>query len=341
MQTYHSNSKTNVHIRKEIKNSSSSNVDLAEKYRVSTKTVVKWKNRISPQDKSSKPHHIKYSISPFEQALLYSIRTTSWMPLDELEEVIQEINPALRRSSIYRFLKRQDINKKPVEEREKAKKFKEYEPGFIHMDVTYLPKFNGQKYYLFVAIDRATRVMFYKVYEQKTSENTADFVAHCKTFFPFKLTHILTDNGLEFTNKLIKSKKGEACKKPSKLDVFCEKKGIEHRLTKVNTPKTNGMVERVNGTIKNATILKKQYGRAKQMMGDLNQFLIFYLCYRRHGSLKKELGVKTPLQAVYKWYELKPELFHQMPEIFEKNALNLSLQNKVSQPINKEQPCGT
>ena len=54
------------------------------------------------------------------------------------------------------------------EQKEKAKKFKEYEPGFLHIDVTYLPKFDGHKYYLFVAIDRATRLLYYKVYENKS-----------------------------------------------------------------------------------------------------------------------------------------------------------------------------
>jgi hypothetical protein len=40
----------------------------------------------------------------------------------------------------------------PQEQKEQAKKFKEYKPGFLHIDVTYLPKLDGQKYYLFVAI---------------------------------------------------------------------------------------------------------------------------------------------------------------------------------------------
>jgi transposase InsO family protein len=341
MQTYHSNSRTNVHVRSEIMKSNEPYHVLAQRYNISKNTVSKWHNRSFTQDKSSKPNNIKYAIDPIYQALIYSIRTTTWMPLDEIEEVIQDINSEITRSSIYRFLKREGVNKKPLKEREKAKKFKEYEPGFIHLDVTYLPKFQGQKYYLFVAIDRATRTLFYKVYENKTAESTDDFVKRCKDFFPFKLTHILTDNGLEFTNKLLKSKKGELYKKPSKLDKFCEKENIEHRLTKVNTPKTNGMVERVNGTIKSATILKQQYPKVENMIEDLNQFLIFYLCYRRHGGLKKELNVKTPLQAIYKWYEIKPELFLLKPQLFEKKILNLKHKNKVNHHDSVQQPCET
>jgi hypothetical protein len=45
------------------------------------------------------------------------------------------------------------------------------------------------------------RAMIYWVYENKTAKNTIDFMDKCLDFFPFIITHILTDNGLEFTNR--------------------------------------------------------------------------------------------------------------------------------------------
>jgi hypothetical protein len=54
-----------------------------------------------------------------------------------------------------------------------------------------------------------------KIYENKTAVNTKDFMLEVNDLFPFDITHILTDNGLEFTNKLIRSKKGKLCDKPS------------------------------------------------------------------------------------------------------------------------------
>lgn len=168
------------------------------------------------------------------------------------------------------------------------------------MDVTYLPKLDGIKYYLFVAIDRATRNLYFEVYDAKTSENTEKFMNNCLEYFPFNITHVLTDNGLEFTNRLIKSKKGVLCTKPSKLDVICEENKIDHRHTKPATPKTNGMVERVNGTIKNGTILKEKYENLNEMFSALNLFLIHYMLYRRHGGVRKELNVKTPFNALEK-----------------------------------------
>jgi transposase-like protein len=157
----------------------------------------------------------------------------------------------------------------------------------LHIDVTYLPKFDRQKYYLFVAIDRAIRVLYYKVYKNKSSQNAVEFLKECKEFFPFYLTHILRDNGLEFTDKYSRGK-GKVSGN-HKFDIECKEDRIEHRLTAPYTPQTNGMVERVNGTIKNATIKAEDYENIDDVKKDLNKFLIYYNFDRRHGSLRKEL----------------------------------------------------
>lgn len=336
-QIYHSNASTNLNIRTTIQKSNETNSDLANRFNISKQTVSKWRNRDFSTDKTSKPNRINYSLSEMEQHLIASIRKSTWLPLDEIFEMMLEKNENISRSAVYRTFVRENINTVPKQEKEKAKKFKEYQPGFIHIDVTYLPKFNTKSYYLFVAIDRCTRAMFYKVYETKTADNASDFIDKCIDFFPFEISHILTDNGLEFTNRLHVSKKGNKCTKPSKVDVKCNEKDIEHRLTPPFSPKTNGMVERANGTIKNETILKNKYSNQIEMIEDLANFLIAYNLYRRHGSLRKELNVKTPFKAIEKWYEIKPEIFKETPNEFKIKLINL--QNKL---INSnQQPCET
>lgn len=322
-QIYHSNATTNINIRQQIQLASQSNKDLAITFNTSTQTVLKWKNRDFTEDVSSRPLNISYALTDLEKSLVKSIRTSSWLPLDEVWETLLVERSTISRSSVYRLFVSEKINQVPQDKKDKAKKFKEYEPGYIHIDVTYLPKFNGKPHYLFVAIDRCTRAMFYWVYEQKTAENTEDFMDRCLLFFPFHITHILTDNGLEFTNKLLVSKTGNKCAKPSKMDVKCTQNNIQHRLTAPFTPKTNGMVERLNGVIKTNTILKNQYANAIEMNQDLAKFMSFYNQHRRHGSLRKELKVKTPCQAIEKWYELKPQLFKITPQKFIQNLLNL------------------
>lgn len=328
-QVYHFNATTNINIRSQIQNDPSTNSELAARFNVSEQTISKWKNRGFVEDVSCRPLNIKYALTDLEKALAISLRRSTWMPIDEVWEALLETNPEVSRSSVYRCFVKEDINKVPQEKKDRAKKFKAYKPGYLHIDVTYLPKFKGQSYYLFVAIDRATRVIFYYIYEDKSAASTEDFMERCLGFFPVYITHILTDNGLEFTNRLIKSKKGNLCQKPSKMDEKCTKHNIEHRLTKPATPKTNGMVERANGTIKNNTILKTKYQNEQEMKKDIMEFLCYYNLYRRHGSLRKELDVKTPFQAVEKWHGIEPELFKKTPQEF-KNKI-LSLQTEYNQ----------
>ncbi len=83
------------------------------------------------------------------------------------------------------------------------------------------------------------------------------------------------------------------------------------------------MVERLNGVIKTNTILKNHYANALEMNLDLANFMSFYNQHRRHGSLRKELKVKTPYQAIEKWYELKPEIFNITPNEFMENIIYL------------------
>lgn len=322
-QMYHSNSTTNVRLRREINKSELPYSALSAKHGVSENTIHKWKNRTEFTDKSSRPHTIKYTLSKVEMLISIELRALTWWSLDEITEAINPKEPQKIRNAVYRTFVREGINKVPKKEKEKAKKFKEYDPGFLHIDVTYLPKINGVKYYLFVAIDRATRTLYYKIYDAKSSSNTEDFMLECLDFFPFGITHVLTDNGLEFTNHLIKNKKGEFCKKPSKLDVICQKNNIDHRCTKPFTPKTNGMVEKANDLIKKGTIKRMKYNSLAEMNADLMQFLVHYNLYRRHGSLRKELKVKTPMDAVEKWQVLDAEIFKQKPEEFKKKILNL------------------
>lgn len=67
------------------------------------------------------------------------------------------------------------------------------------------------------------------------------------------------------------------------------------------------------------------------------RFLIHYNLYRRHGSLRRELKVKTPFNAVEKWYELDEKIFKQKPKDFKNKILSF----KLKQVVKKEQPYET
>ena len=106
-------------------------------------------------------------------------------------------------------------------------------------------QYEDKRRYVFVAIDRATRWVFIDIKQHKTAASAKAFLAAVRKAAAFRIHTILTDNGKEFTDRLF----GSRTRQPTgehEFDQPCQAPGIEHRLTKPRTPKTNGMVERFN-----------------------------------------------------------------------------------------------
>lgn len=79
---------------------------------------------------------------------------------------------------------------------------------------------------------------------------------------------VLTDKGIQFTNR--------ACDRHAFEHIFdrvCDDNGIEHRLTKVKHPWTNGQVEPMNRTIKEATVKRFHYDDHDQLRRHLDDFI--------------------------------------------------------------------
>ncbi|WP_416193570.1 integrase core domain-containing protein [Nitrobacter sp. TKz-YC01] len=90
--------------------------------------------------------------------------------------------------------------------------------------------------------------------------------------------------------------------------------GIEHRLTKPNHPWTNGQVERMNRTIKDATVKRFHYDNHDQLRRHLQDFIDAY----NFGRRLKTLNGLTPYELICKQWTLEPDRFiidpiHQMP----------------------------
>jgi hypothetical protein len=74
-----------------------------------------------------------------------------------------------------------------------------------------LTKIRGQKnsiYWLLLIEPPVCFILSFEVYEYKTAANAVDFLKACKAFYAFATTNILTDNGLEFTDRFVNNNKG-------------------------------------------------------------------------------------------------------------------------------------
>lgn len=304
-------------------NKSRSSTSTAKKFEISHTTVLKWKNSISLKNKSSAPI-IPYRKHSIEQLyLIHFFYKKEEMNLDNIVDTLEWQWLPVPRSTISYNLSKWWLVK---ERREKWKrinqKFKKYDPWFIHVDITYWPKIDNKKRYLHVAIDRATRIIYFELHDNKRADTAALFLKNAINFFPFGITKVLTDCGKEYTLKYTKTKK-DWIKLYWDFDKICDEFWIEHRTTRPYTPQTNWMVEKSNDTIKNGTFKKYKYENLQEMKDSLFIFLKFYNLERRHGWLRAEIWVKTPYEALKYWFELLPEIFKETPEEFKEKLLNL------------------
>ena len=67
--------------------------------------------------------------------------------------------------------------------------------------------------------------------------------------------------------------------------MICEDNGLEHRLTQPNHPWTNGQVECMNRTIKDATVKRFHYDSHEQLRTHLGDYMAAYNFARRLKTL--------------------------------------------------------
>jgi transposase InsO family protein len=244
MFSIHPNARTTPAVRAEIARSAEPTGVLAGRYGVSTETVRKWRKRGAAdcRDRSSRPRKLPWKASEEERAVVCALRRATGFPLDDLTFVVRHFLPHLGRDNVYRILKAAGLSRRPAPATPEraAAKFKEYELGFVHLDVKHLPKLRTsdgecRKRYLFVAIDRRSRSVHLAVEDEETEAAAKAFLEEAVAAFPFRVTRLLTDRGSCFTAEGFEKR--------------CRELGIEHRKTKPYTPRTNGMVERFNGRV--------------------------------------------------------------------------------------------
>lgn len=294
----HPNARTTPVTRTEIARSSEPSGTLAKRYGVSTETIRKWRKRgvADCQDHSARPHHLPWRATEEERAVVCAVRQSTNFPLDDLTFVVTHFLPHLNRDSIWRILRSEGLSRRrpPVASQPTRGQgvFRDYDLGFIHIDIKHLPKLQTadgerRKRYLFVAIDRRSRSVHLAVKDDETEKSAIAFLREAAAAFPFRLTHVLTDNGSCFTPAFEKA---------------CAQLGAAYRHTRPRTPQTNGMVERFNGRIGSEVLGITVYSH-RNLEQLLRGFNAAYNVRRQ-----RVLTGKTPNQIIAERLEARPQL---------------------------------
>ena len=324
-QVLHGSATTTEAVRRAIQHSQESLRVLARRYGINQKTVAKWKRRNSVADLPTGPKDARSTVlSIAEEAIIVAFRKHTLLPLDDCLYALQPTIPHLTRSSLHRCLQRHGISQLPQIEGEVSakRKFKTYPIGYFHIDIAEVRTAQG-KLYLLVAIDRTSKFAFVELHEKVARSTAADFLRRLIAAVPYKVHTVLTDNGTHFTTPGNASSAAPDIKaaidagEPVWVHAFeyaCAKGDIDHRLTKPKHPWTNGQVERMNRTLKDATVKRYFYETHDELRTHLDHFVQAYNYARRLKTLK---GL-TPYEFICKAWTKEPARFtlnpiHQMP----------------------------
>lgn len=315
-QVLHGCARTTAAVRRAIQHSQESLIALSERYDINPKTVHKWRKRSWVEDARMGPRPRSSILSAEQEAIVVAFRKHTLLPLDDCLYALQATIPQLTRSSLHRCFLRHGINRLPDLDRHRSapkKRFKAYPIGYFHIDLTEVRTEEG-KLYLFVAIDRTSKFAFVRLVKRATRQAAGDFLRELIKAVPYKVHIVLTDNGTHFTTPgnvcsaaaNIKSalQSGERFRAHS-FELACAQLDINHRLTKPNHPWTNGQVERMNRTIKEATVRTYHYDHHDQLREHLAAFLNAYNFAKR----LKTLAGLTPYQFICSCWQKEPERF--------------------------------
>ena len=305
-QILHGSARITAAVRSAIQRSSQSLQSLARHYSINPKTVAKWRKRTGTQDAPMGPKPASTVLSPKEEAIAVAFRQHTQLPLDDCLYALQATIPKLTRSALHRLFQRHGISRLPLatDGNGRAKKmFKQYPIGYLHVDFAEVRTEEG-KLYLFVAVDRTSKAAFAELQPKATKAIAADFLRRVLAALPYKVHTILTDNGTQFGNMPHQRYAAHHI-----FDRVCIEHGIEHRFTKPAHPWTNGQVERMNRTIKEATVLRYHYQTTAQLNEHLQAFLLAY----NHARRPKTLRGLTPYQFICAQHQNNPNIFDHDP----------------------------
>jgi len=163
-----------------------------------------------------------------------------------------------------------------------------------------IPNISGARWFL-TFIDDCTRVTWVFLLKQKSkvSSRFIQFVSMIKNQFGVNIKRIRSDNAKDYFNLVLNS--------------FCQKEGIIHESSCVNTPQQNGIAKRKNGHLLDQTraLLFQNYV-PKKFWGEA----LLTATYLINRLLFKILASKSPMDVLSSFYphldstnKLKPRIF--------------------------------
>jgi transposase InsO family protein len=136
--------------------------------------------------------------------------------------------------------------------------------------------------------------------ETQGKKEAALFLRNLIALVPYRIRTILTDNGQQFTNL-----KHQKYAFPHIFGRICDEHNVDHGLTKPAHPWTNGQVECMNKTIKEATVNRYYHDTHRQLRQHLQTFINAYNFAKR----LKSINGLIPYEFILNSWKNNPDSF--------------------------------
>jgi hypothetical protein len=279
---------------------------LVARYQLNPKTVSKWRRRTTTSDAPLGPRRVhSAALSPLQETTVVEFRRRTLLPLDDVLGCLREQLPALSRSALHRCLLRHGspgISRLPpsLERASKRGRFAETTLGYIHylhIDASEVRSAEG-RLHLFVAIDRVSKFAYVELHPPASASDDADrrcLSAPRGEGIPLRDPHrpdgqrrVAFADAPRYRGGVTAQIRGHA------FDRVCRVHGITHKVTRPYHPWTNGQVERMHRTIKDATVRVFHYATHRELKAHITAFVTAYN-FAKH---LKALRWRTPFQAI-------------------------------------------
>ena len=227
----------------------------AIRYKTNRQYIYRWLRRYdgtwqSLEDKSHRPHHHPNQHTEAELKLISDMRRRNpnaglvvfWVKLTQ-----RGYSRSI--TGLYRVLRKQgEMAIKPPNPKYIPKPYeKMFYPGQrVQIDVKVVPTAcivgdaEGEKFFQYTAIDEYSRFRYIEAFQEQSTYSSTIFLEHMLKAFPFKVECVQTDNGVEFTKRLLPTSNPT----PTLFEASLKQRGITHKLIRPYTPRHNGKVER-------------------------------------------------------------------------------------------------
>jgi len=278
----------------------------AIRYHTNRQYVYRWLRRYdgdihSLANHSRRPHHHPNQQTESETLLINNMRRRNpHTGLVRFWVKLRKRGYTRSISTLYRFLIRTSLMaEKLPNPKYVAKPYEQmrYPGERFQIDVKFVPEAclagqaKGEHFFQFTAIDEYSRWRYVEAFDEKSTYTAALFLDHLIKAFPMRIECVQTDNGSEFTKRLLP----QSSTSPTMFEARLAEYGIRHKLIKPATPRHNGKVERSHRKDNEIFYATHSFYSLEDFSKQLKRYnYIDYNCFPM-----RPLGWKTPQEALY------------------------------------------